>query len=242
MANKERNIPIERIGGKIRDRRKKLNMTKAQLYNKALGDNGTTDDNKADKVDKWELEDRISAKELKGICDALKVDADYLLGRINAKTHDDQFVSDYTKLSLKSVEIIRDNRELIPHPRLTNKDVQGIDLDAANKRIAEKYPDPEPIEYVDDTNVKFLNALIESKQFNSLYEWFEIYRNTCKEYTSNKALLASLKSFQEHWDEESRAMFREALQADTDLQKSIAAYSYTLAKTFSKFIDDSGIG
>ncbi len=114
MANKERNIPIDTIGGKIRARRKELKITKIQLYDQVLGDNRTSADNKADKVDKWEINSNIRADELSGICRALNVDADYLLGRIKEHDHNLKTVCEITHLSEAAASRLSRNNDLDP--------------------------------------------------------------------------------------------------------------------------------
>lgn len=121
-----------------------------------------------------------TADVLSNICDLLDVDSDYLMGRINQRKHDIKEICDITMLSEDAVEKILNNKTTVPNPQLTEDELlqqeqlvkeyrsQGI------KIVGVEYP--KEITYTDTRNVEFLNALIESEMFETLYTQFEAYR------------------------------------------------------------------
>lgn len=51
------------------------------------------------------------AKTLEALCDFYQCDMDYLFGRIDCKTHDTQFISDYTGLSEEAIDKLKELRK-----------------------------------------------------------------------------------------------------------------------------------
>lgn len=98
------------------------------------------------------------------MCDILGCDVDYLLGRIDYKTHDKQFVQDYTGLSAGAIDVIIG---------LTNEAKYGNILkdaskDQKNLNEADKEKFVSDIINLPSTETAMLNALIESKYFPEL--------------------------------------------------------------------------
>lgn len=72
----------------------------------------TTDNNMFGTVQSWEQgKSEPTASVLSNICDLLECDADYLLGRINERTHDISDAQKYTGLSSQALEQLHEYRE-----------------------------------------------------------------------------------------------------------------------------------
>lgn len=72
----------------------------------------TTDNNMFGTIQSWEQgKSEPTASVLSNICDLLECDADYLLGRINERTHDISDAQKYTGLSAQALEQLHEYRE-----------------------------------------------------------------------------------------------------------------------------------
>lgn len=72
----------------------------------------TTDNNMFGTIQSWEQgKSEPTASVLSNICDLLECDADYLLGRINERTHDISDAQKYTGLSSQALEQLHEYRE-----------------------------------------------------------------------------------------------------------------------------------
>lgn len=72
----------------------------------------TTDNNMFGTIQSWEQgKSEPTASVLSNICDLLECDADYLLGRINERTHDINDAQKYTGLSSQALEQLHEYRE-----------------------------------------------------------------------------------------------------------------------------------
>ena len=168
------NIPVDRIkkegGDRIGDRK---------LYNRFREirvQHGETQESLAEKlgvnpqaVKAWEKHKGGSDPKLKNLlamCDLYNCDLDYLVGRIETKTHDIQTVCEITGLSERAVEKItsvkphRDLSDLLP---TDYKEVNGkYELtDEGRKKVSKKKP-------IYSILVNPLSKLIESERFSGL--------------------------------------------------------------------------
>ena len=72
----------------------------------------TTDNNMFGTIQSWEQgKSEPTASVISNICDLLECDADYLLGRINERTHDISDAQKYTGLSSQALEQLHEYRE-----------------------------------------------------------------------------------------------------------------------------------
>ena len=106
----------------------------------------------------------VGYRHLEKLADFYGVTVDYLIGREECKTHDKQFVQDYTGLSAGAIDVIIG---------LTNEAKYGNILkdaskDQKNLNEADKEKFVSDIVNLPSTETAMLNALIESKHFPEL--------------------------------------------------------------------------
>ena len=173
----------------------------ADAYKEKFGMIRTTTDENIDgnmfgTIQNWEQGKSFpTADVLDNICVLLDVDADYLLGRIDAKKHDIKDIAEITLLSESAVERLLDNRTTIVNPPLSDEDLKREkEYIESEKKKGIHITINHVSEYVDidKRNVEFLNALILSNEFETLYKQFEAFQ----EYVNEKRRYsAELKSY-----------------------------------------------
>lgn len=111
MAKKERDFPLNTIGGRIHKLRKNLGFNnpsgRVDFYNFLYDNMDIDDDSKKKNVYNWECsEDSIPIPVLKKICEKCNCSSDYLLEIEQETNHDLHFVCNYTGLSEDSIKTL----------------------------------------------------------------------------------------------------------------------------------------
>lgn len=138
-----------------------------------------------DTIQNWEQHYNLpDVDTLLDLADYFGVNVDYLLGRIDRKTHEIDDISELTLLSPKAVETILDNKIVHHFSPPTIEEKKELDQSVADGKILGYDPLPEDHVERDRRNVWFLDALITSEEFKSLFANFDIYRSNCSMHNS----------------------------------------------------------
>ena len=112
------------------------------------------------------------------LADYFGVNVDYLLGRIDRKTHEIDDISELTLLSSQAVGTILDNKIIHHFSPPTIEEKKELDQSVADGKILGYDPLPENHIERDRRNVWFLDALITSDEFKPLFANFDIFRSS----------------------------------------------------------------
>lgn len=94
-------IPV--FAERLKELRKAAGFTQAELYEKISGSN------ESKTIRNWEYGKTMpNGQDLLKLCEIFNCDCDYLLGRIDAKTHDLQFISEKTGLTEDAIKILNE--------------------------------------------------------------------------------------------------------------------------------------
>lgn len=106
MGKKEKIFPLSTVGGRIQDKRRKLNLSRSKLYD-LIYQNGIagSDSSKEKTVYNWESgETELNYDTLSDMCKALKCSSDFLLGLDKCTDKSTQFIHEYTGLSEDAIK------------------------------------------------------------------------------------------------------------------------------------------
>lgn len=191
-----------------------------------------------DSVRSWEQHYAVpEISTLLDLCDFFGCDLDYLMGRIECMDHEKQYIHDKTLLSEKAIKAIQNNRRTVRTDPLTEEQIRKINEEAA--RIGAIWEPIEEYEVVDDRNIKFLNALIESEQFFALYQWYGIYADYLLSYENKKKAVQAINDEVYNWlTEEQKNKHLEDIKEMDSLKDKVEISKTRLTSIFGFFLSD----
>lgn len=112
MGKKEKLFPLNTVGGKIQNLRKKAKLSRSQLYDlvykiSECDYNAGSDNSKEKTVYNWESGNtQLNYETMKAVCKVLKCSADYLLGLEVCTNKTSQFINEMTGLSEPAINTL----------------------------------------------------------------------------------------------------------------------------------------
>lgn len=145
MSKKEKNFPLNTVGGKIGELRKKAGLSRSQLYDLVYEISGCdyragSDASKEKTVYNWESgKTQLNYEVMIAICKTLKCSADYLLGLDECTNKTVQFIHEKTGLSEDAINRLRqlkDLQSLFPEAQSSKDKFKVINLILSDQKKA----------------------------------------------------------------------------------------------------------